>query len=208
MDREVDWIKAALGRNPSKTRSGLAKALGIDKSSVTRLLRGERRLKFSEARQAAVYLGVEPPTGFAEEGAPYSGMDAADAGAETAPIYRGEPGKDGFWRLDRTKIIERRPRGNALKGVASAFGLYVPDDAMSPRFKIGEIAWINPARPAGPGDDALLVESVDGGGDAAILLCEVASIADGVIIARQHKNDATYEFDLGVGRGMYVLPRS
>ena len=55
-----EWLKAGLLR-PGKSGVGLAKALGIDPSAVSRMLQGKRKLQLHEVDKAAAYLGVEPP---------------------------------------------------------------------------------------------------------------------------------------------------
>lgn len=211
MNREAEWIKAALARNPEKTQTGLARALGIDKSSVSRLLRGDRRLKFVEARVAADYLGVDPPstTGFAEEGEEFEAFDNVETSAQRfAPLFQATAGPDEFWRLDRTTVVERKLRGPQLYGAASVFGFYAPDDAMAPRFKIGEIAWINPMRPAAPGDDALLVSNSHEKGLDVVLLCELQRLSDDSYVARQHSRTSDRTFDREAWRALYVYPRA
>lgn len=207
MNRETDWIRAALDRTPGKTQSGLAQALGIDKSSVSRLLRGERRLKFVEARIAADYLGVEPPAGFTEESTEFEPFDRAGA-QPLAPLFRATAGPDEFWRLDRTTVVERKVRAPQLYGAAAAFGFYAPDNAMAPRFKIGEIAWVNPARPAAPGDDALLTSESGDQGLKVILLCELQQLSEGRYRVRQHSCTDDREFDRSAWRALYVYPRA
>jgi transcriptional regulator with XRE-family HTH domain len=53
----IEWLKSGL-QDPGKTQAGLAKALGIDPSGVSRLLSGERRLLASEITKAAGYFGT------------------------------------------------------------------------------------------------------------------------------------------------------
>lgn len=211
MNRETKWIKAALARNPAKTQSGLAKALGIDKSSVSRLLRGERRLKFVEARVAADYLGVEPPFGFSEDADEFEYPDAASpAGMQrTAPLFHAATSEDEFWRLDRRTVIERKLRGPQLYGIPSVFGFYAPDDAMAPRFKIGEVAWVNPMRPVAPGDDALLLSKTKDDAELEIvLLGELqASLKDRYQV-RQHSREKSREFNCKAWGALYVFPRA
>lgn len=157
MQREVDWIIEALARDRTKTKSGLAKALHIDKSGVSRMLRGERRLKFEEAQRAADYLGVGPGGGFAEPAAEYQSEPLPRRENATAPLYRAAAGENGLWIVDRSAVIERRPRDAQFAGAELVFGFYAPDDAMAPRFYTGEVVWTNPARPAAAGEDAALI---------------------------------------------------
>jgi SOS-response transcriptional repressor LexA len=58
----VEWIREALVNNKAgKTRRGLAKALGIDPSQITRILDRSRAIKVHEVSRIADYLGVAPP---------------------------------------------------------------------------------------------------------------------------------------------------
>jgi phage repressor protein C with HTH and peptisase S24 domain len=54
------WIIDGLAQ-PGKTKSGLAKALGIPNSAVTEIVKNGRHVKFLEAQKAAKYLGVDTP---------------------------------------------------------------------------------------------------------------------------------------------------
>jgi transcriptional regulator with XRE-family HTH domain len=166
MQREVDWIIEALARDRTKTKSGLAKALNIDKSGVSRMLRGERRLKFEEAQRAADYLGVSPGGGFAEAAAAFQGEPAPRRDDGTAPLYRAAAGEDGLWTIVRSVVVERLQRAPQFAGAEFVFGFYAPNDAMAPRFYTGEIVWTNLARPAAAGEDAILIAE---GGDPAEL---------------------------------------
>ncbi len=171
MQREIDWIVEALARDRTKTKSGLARALNIDKSGVSRMLRGERRLKFEEAQRAADYLGVNPGGGFAEDAADFQGEGPARRDDGTAPLYRATAGGNGLWVIDRSAVIERRPRAPEFAGAELVFGFYAPDDAMAPRFYTGEVVWTNPARPAAPGEDALLMEDPSDPATLNLYLC-------------------------------------
>jgi hypothetical protein len=62
------WIQARLAQ-PGKMQVDLAKALGIDPASVTRMVRGKRRLRVDEIEPAAAYLGIQPPAGYGQRNA-------------------------------------------------------------------------------------------------------------------------------------------
>ncbi len=59
----ADWIRDVLQQKPEKTQAGLARALGRDKSSVSRLLTGDRQIKAGEVSKIVAYLGEKPPPG-------------------------------------------------------------------------------------------------------------------------------------------------
>ena len=153
---EIQWILDGLARNRTKTRSGVAKAMGIHKSGVTKLLKGERQLKLREGFRIAAYLGVAAPTGFSEED---TAFDHSDATVRSAPIFRAseDPSRE-FWRLHRDEApIDRKPKAPSFASAAHVFGFYAPDGSMAPRFKAGELIFVDPTRPAAPGDDALFM---------------------------------------------------
>jgi len=63
----IDWIERGL-RKPGKTQSGLARALGRNPSTVTALLKGQRRLQLHEIAMVAEYLEVTPPSDLGSNG--------------------------------------------------------------------------------------------------------------------------------------------
>src|SRR5438270_14042719 len=58
--RLVAWIKDGLSR-PGKSQNGLAEALDVDPSSISRLLKGARQVKTREIEMISSYLGYGPP---------------------------------------------------------------------------------------------------------------------------------------------------
>jgi phage repressor protein C with HTH and peptisase S24 domain len=59
MEEVVDQIKEALerGKPRGKSQRGLARAMGLDPSAVSRIFKGERRLHLNEIEKAKAYLG-------------------------------------------------------------------------------------------------------------------------------------------------------
>lgn len=212
MSSNVEWIKEALERDPAKTRAGIAEALGIDKSAVTRLLSGERQLKFHEAEKIAAYLGVAGPFGLADRQRDFAHAGAqegeAEPAADAAPIYHAEPQGGGRWTIARHEApIDWRPRAPHFSKAAKVFGFYAPDDAMAPRFLAGEIVWVDPARPARPGDDVLFVEKRRGKGPETVMLAALASASATVLEGRQHRDGNIVRLDARRWAALHVLPR-
>ena len=56
----IEWLRNGLAQ-PHKTQRGLAEALGVAPSAVSRLLSGEREFLANEIAKAAIYLNVPPP---------------------------------------------------------------------------------------------------------------------------------------------------
>jgi len=200
----INWIKAELDTNPDKTRSGLARALGIDRSAVTRLMDGKRQLKFNEAHKAATYLGAEPPSGFFEEGEAFTPAP----GPALAPLYSVKSERDGFWLLDRRgPPVDRKPKAPAFAGAAGVFGFYAPDDAMAPRFKTGEIVWVDPARPVTPRGDILLVRKGAAKGKETVILCELLDAQETEWLIVQHTTAEPQYLPHKDWLALHVLPR-
>ncbi|MGE0409334.1 MAG: helix-turn-helix domain-containing protein [Amphiplicatus sp.] len=208
MSSDVGWIKAALKRTPGKTQVGMAEALGVNRSAVTRLLNGDRQLKFHEAEKIAAYLGVALPIGLSDRGREFAGPGAPMAAvSEDAPVYRAAA-DGGRWSLARHETpIDYRPRAPHFEKAATVFGLYAPDDAMAPRFLPGEIVWVDPARPARPGDDALLVEKRRGKGPETVILAKLAAISPNRIDARQYRDGNEIRLDARRWSALHVLAR-
>lgn len=201
----VAWIEDGLAKRPDKTKSGIAAAIGVDKSQVSRLLKGGRRLRADEVGKIAAYLEIPPPSGFAEDDAPFEGRGRE---APLVPIYRVVANSSGGWSIERhEEPIDLKPRAPHFANAARVFGFYAPDDAMAPRFKPGEIAWVDPARPAKPGDDVALIGQVRSRGPEPIILAELrAATADEIAIV-QHKDGAPRSLDARRWTAFLVLPR-
>jgi 3,4-dihydroxy 2-butanone 4-phosphate synthase/GTP cyclohydrolase II len=80
--RLVAWIKDGLAR-PGKSQNGLAETLGVDPSSISRLLKGARQVKTREIELISSYLGFGPPAD--AFGSPGSGRTRG-AVAQTAAV--------------------------------------------------------------------------------------------------------------------------
>lgn len=208
MQREVDWIIDALERDPAKTQTGLAEAMGIDKSGVSRMLKGRRRLKFEEAQRAAEYLGVNPAAhereGFAEPEEPFR---AEAQGEGLASLYASAAGGNGVWRIDFRRPIERRRQAPDFAGAELAFGFYAPDDIMAPRFRTGEVVWANPARPAVVGLDVLMLGKENAAGETPACLGVLEEKTSTVFRISQYGLDAVHDLSAAQWRAAYVYGR-
>ncbi len=153
---DMDWIKTGLKR-PGKSQRGLAQALDIDPSGVSRLLSGDRNLKAAEIETVRRYLDLPMA---APEGLPDVGMRLelpAIAGLDRDLEVRGTAvgGQEGAFDFNGD-IVDylRRPPG--LSGARMAFAIYTAGSSMSPRFEEGEIVFVHPGRPATPGCDVIV----------------------------------------------------
>jgi plasmid maintenance system antidote protein VapI len=95
----IDWLKAGLKR-PGKSNVGLAKALGIDASAVSRMLKGDRKLKLEEVAGAAAYLGLDPPGQFVR-----NRTDVASVNTSVQAVTLTKSAAGGVWREVGVPVI-------------------------------------------------------------------------------------------------------
>lgn len=152
---ETEWL-AKLLEQTGRSKGGLAKALGIPNSGVTRLLQGERRFRVDELSTVAQYLGIT--RGQLNE---LMGESGGWLPIET-PVYRPDlpvhstlAGDGGTFQM--TAARHRTDRPSELNSVEDAHGFYVCSPEMHPAFNVGDIAIVDPSRPAGTGDDVVFV---------------------------------------------------
>lgn len=205
MSELVAWMLKKLSEDRAKTRTGLAERIGVDKSVVSRMMAGGRQIKVSEISAIADYFGEMPPIGFSEEAAPFGDQNPAPP---LAPVYRAAGGDNGNWMLHRhAEPIDWRPRAPHFERAATVLGFYTPDDAMAPRYKPGEIVWVDPHRPARAGEDALFVEAAGRNGPERVILGELIGAEGGEYILIQHKDRQERRLRAQRWPALHVLPR-
>lgn len=184
------------------TQRELAAHLGVDPAAITRLLRGERRLRLDEAPKIESFFGLTPTATSYSVGAPGSGnVDLRpapgnrdpDAGRRDLPVYASAQGGPDGMTLDY-EPVEWMRRPQALEGVVDAFAFYVVGDSMSPRFRHGERLLVHPRRPPRPGEDVLLLLRDPERSDVnAMVKTLISQRADGVTVAQYNP---AREFDI------------
>lgn len=193
------WTKHRLSSDPMKTQAGLARALGLNKSAISRMLSGDRKITAGELDEIVAYLGVAHPGGAQERGFEDPDTEYVPAGLEpgirrsSAPVYGTATRDDGHWSLDRSEPIDWRPKPWGHETSLRLFGFYAPDDAMTPRFKRGELIWVEPGRPAATGKDALLMRREEYEQLEHIILCEIIDLCSDKIFFRQHSRNGRTE---------------
>jgi phage repressor protein C with HTH and peptisase S24 domain len=163
---ELDWIRNGLAK-PGKTQRGLATALGVDPSAISRLLGGDRQLRAAELPVVAAYLESQIPSDFTPDLTQESGSSTKTparppgGGMRDLPVMGTALGgstrqSDGMFLMNGEiqDYIERPP---SLRGVASAYAVYVADTSMVPRYFPGETLHVHPGRAVVRGDDTFVV---------------------------------------------------
>lgn len=72
------------------------------------------------------------------------------------PVYGVAVGGDDASFLLNGTAVDQARRPPSLAGNPRVFAFYVVGTSMNPRFRLGELAYVNPARPPGIGDDVLI----------------------------------------------------
>jgi len=152
---EMDIVKIRKGlEKPGKSQRGLAQALGVDPTAVSRLLNGQRQLKLSEVPKVEAYLasstGPEPEKGTGASNAADLTSTGGVAFNKELPrlsvLGMAETGPDG-WSLWNGDVIDTLPRPSFLAGAKDAYAVYITGNSMEHRYYAGEAAYIHPGRP-------------------------------------------------------------
>lgn len=116
---------------------------------------------------------------------PDAPVAAPDGWPKDLPVSGTSPaGGDGAMKISADPVeLVRRPPG--LQSVPDAYGFYVVDDAMAPRYPSGELCLVHPHRPPRPGDDVVIrLTGEDGAAVTAYLRRLVRQTADEVVCAQ------------------------
>ena len=164
MMRLHEKIRSILENTPGLTQRGLAEHMGLNPAAVNRMLHGNRNIKAEEIPLIEEYLGVKISLSssdnyFYQQKQPASARrgfsDVAqarlhpDAHAQSQiPVYGGP--------LPKKNIMDWVARHPAQSDLVDAFAVYVPDDAMEPRYLRGELVYLHPHRPAELQKDCLI----------------------------------------------------
>ena len=129
---------------PPKTQIGLARALGVDPSAVSRLLRGGRELKAREIDKVREYF--ERPEGAPVNRPTFTQIPGGDP-RDTIPVMGvSEGGEDGqsLWNGEAVDYIQRPP---SLANAPHGYATFVVGSSMEPRYMPGETIYVHPGKP-------------------------------------------------------------
>lgn len=147
----------------------------------------------------AIALGVSAEWLQAGEGpkapAPQPNKHAfSEASTDRIPV-RGmaECGDDG-WALWNGDIVDHVPRPPMLSGAPHAYAVFVVGESMEPRYHPGELAYIHPGKPVGPGDYVLVQAKPRAEGDPPrAFLKRLVRRSGSKTVLSQYKPEKTFE---------------
>lgn len=196
---DAPWFHDALHR-AGVTQADLARHLRLAPSAVSRIFKGERKIKLLEAAQIAAFLGVsqeevlahagdteaakadpEPRRGRPPVARPAPLLEKPRATmADLIPIRSAGRGGEGqeMYVADGTLGYTRRPVN--LIGIRNAYAVYMVGDSMEPRYEQGWLLHVNPFKPAIRGRDVVVYKR-----DNSVLIKQFIGLAGDKILLRQ-----------------------
>lgn len=156
------------------TQDELASKIGISRPSVVQWETGKASPKGARLNLIADILGCSPDwllVGGDDEPRPERPQKNLDinniitdglVGDKDLPIYSSaQGGKTGMVvSFDAIEVVKRPA---PLMGVKGGYGMYVVGDSMEPVYRQGDILLVHPSKPAGKGDDVVIIMT-DGNG--------------------------------------------
>ena len=201
----IEWINEGL-KLPGKSKGGLADALGRAPSAISQILKGDRAVKASEIPLIRDYFGTAPPDELSPKLIRPSGPEPSevvqvgegwpDVGHEWMDVRGVAVGGDdtGFYFGDVIDQVRRPPGIRNAKNVAA---LNAMGESMVPRFRPGELVYIQLREPT-PGDDVVVELYPEDEGDAPkAFLKELVRTTGRRIFCKQHNPKREIEFDRG-----------
>jgi phage repressor protein C with HTH and peptisase S24 domain len=165
----IAQIREGLAR-PGKSQKGLAAALGVDNSQVSRMLAGKRHLRAYEIPTILAYLemGTLPTSGRSRTAIPEIVQIGGDRFA-MLPLYEMDvsagPGTEPEERVPvermafRVDWLKRIARGN----INELMVLTVDGDSMEPTLRHGDLVLVDRAQQKPQQKDGIYVIRTDGG---------------------------------------------
>lgn len=156
----------------------LAKTAGVPQSQVSELETGKRKTTrfLPELATALKKRIADFDERFEPEGVykpPPQFMDAVN----TMPVYASAEGGQGTIIVS-TDEIDRYPRPHTLSNIVDAYAILITGDSMSPAYKPGDHAWVNPRLPPQRDTECVLYEVNEETGDARATIKNLVSYTD------------------------------
>ena len=171
----------------ARTKAGisqaeLAKMVGRSQSAVAEWETGDTQPRRNIVEKIAAALDVTAVWleigGAHDHDRPFEGPGANDAGAggkrakedKLGPVYACRINAEGEHIINKTEIIEHRPKPDRWTKVKGVYGFYVAADTMAPRINPGELVWVHPHLRPTPEQDAVFVRREEEGDEVEALV--------------------------------------
>lgn len=181
-------------KETGKTAAAVSRAAGLGPDFIRDFLTGRKRKMNGDAMvKIARELGVTIAffTGDDSEGAPDSAgvliaAPEAPPSGRSVPIFgRAAGSRDGALQIE-PQIIDWAPCPPGVENVRDAYALWVVNDSMLPRFRHGDIVFVEPHRAVRPGDDVVIQIRPDESNTVETWIKEFVGYQGDEIIAKQY----------------------
>ncbi|MEP9397950.1 S24 family peptidase [Mesorhizobium sp. KR2-14] len=150
-------------KETGKTAAAVSRAAGRGQDFIRDFMIGrKRRMNADDMARIARELGVTVPYLLGEEVEAIVDSEALAAAAPEAPAGKGVPiygraagSYHGALHIE-PQITDWAPCPPGVANVRDAYALWVVNDSMVPRFRHGDIVFVEPHRPVRPGDDVVI----------------------------------------------------
>lgn len=140
---------------PRVIKKDAARAMSVEPSAVSRILRGDRKISADEFAGLDAYVRSFSDYGFEEPAAP-----SLTPTPSLSPIWPARSRQSGEWAIDTAATpIEQLLSPPPFQNMAEVYGFRAPDDSVWPRYKVGELVWLSPSDRAMSGDDVFVARS-------------------------------------------------
>lgn len=197
---EVDWIAKKL-RETGKSRLALAQVLGVDVSTISKMLRGKRRLQAHEIPLIEQFFGEPAPNVLPMRDATVFNGNLWPRDIEVRGVSQGE--LRGSFSMGSGVVDHiRRPPG--ITSLRDVLAIYTPTDTMRPWRQPGEPVYITTAKPPRDGDHVVVELKPEGEGavGACYLACLVGRTPSVIRLAQYHPS-REFEFATDRVRAVY-----
>lgn len=169
---DVEELKQLFERT-GKTQKGLADALNIDPGVITRIMNGTREIKVREIPIIRAYFAgdrtlrqTETLPSSSQLYAPSVNVEASGSWPRDVPIMGVTVGgADGDFLVNMGEEVDYAKRPPTIARAMRIFALYVQGTSMSRWREPGQLVYLDPVRPAKPGDRVVVECEPENGGD-------------------------------------------
>ena len=168
----IEYLQAAMTRT-RKDASNLARAIGVEPSTLTRPLQPSWEGGLSQTTLTKIerLSGLPVPTVLTKGGPALPGREprVVETHALHVPSNRhdlipvrsaGRGGEEQEMFLS-DRPVDYVPRPYVLERVKEAYAIYMVGDSMSPRYEPGFMLYINPFKPPRPGNGVVVYKTND-----------------------------------------------
>jgi len=182
-----------------------AQAMGVPYSTYSSHENGEKGLSRAGQRYAK-FFRVSLEWLLTGEGDMKTSDIATDAGPPSIPVlvsavnYQqdlpilGTAAASIIGAVTLSQPIGYLRRPPALLSTPDAYALYVAGDSMEPRYRSGDVVYVNPHRPCRQGDDVVIQTRLRPGDDITGYVKTLVSRSPREVVARQYNPASTIEY--------------